>query len=113
LAFAVNGEVDTSDKAKPGSSNTGVPEGYERTPATTDDAAGVSVASNGNVSINKAGTFEGLLITGRLKINADDVTIRYSRIEGMPNPSDLTTDPVSYDDCVSLSAPIMSELDTI
>jgi hypothetical protein len=100
LDFVVSGDT-TEDQAKPGPNNTGVPDGYVLTPAITDEVAGIYADSNGNVSIKKAGTFEGLLIKGRLNINADNVTIRYSRIEGTPNPSDLATDPSSYDDCMA------------
>jgi hypothetical protein len=104
LEFSVNGDSGTNEDtgtAKPGPSNTGVPVGYTLTPAVTDESTGIYVDQNGNVKITKPGVFEGLLIRGRLKIYADDVTIRYSRIEGTPKPSDLARDPVSYDDCMA------------
>ncbi|MEJ2608885.1 MAG: discoidin domain-containing protein [Candidatus Thiodiazotropha sp.] len=104
LEFAVNGDSATNDDtstAKPGPSNTGVPEGYILTPAVTDHSTGIYVDQSGNVKITKPGVFQGLLISGRLRIYADDVTIRYSRIEGTPIPSDLAKDPATKNECMA------------
>ncbi len=89
---------------KPSASNTGVPAGHNLTIPTTDISRGLTVYANGNVKITKSGTFENLLIKGRLDIKADNVTIRYSRIEANPNPWDLNTDPTSYSQCQALGA---------
>lgn len=89
---------------KPSASNTGVPSGHTLSVPVSNTTAGISVASNGNVTISKAGTFENMLIKGRLSIKADNVTIRYSRIEANPNPYDLPSDPTSAAECTALGS---------
>lgn len=87
---------------KPDASNTGVPSGRSLSVPVSDSFRGISVASNGNVTISKAGTFENMLIKGRLAIKSDNVTIRYSRIEANPTPFDLPNDPQSQEECYAL-----------
>lgn len=84
---------------KPDASTTGVPAGKTLAVPVTDVVKGISVASNGNVTINKSGLFENMLIKGRLTIKATDVTIRYSRIEANPTPWDLPDEPTTSAEC--------------
>lgn len=86
---------------KPGPNNTGVPAGRTLTVPVTDTNKGISVASNGNVTINKPGVFEDMLIKGRLNIKATDVTIRYSKIEANPTPWDLPDEPTTPAECTA------------
>lgn len=87
--------------AKPSSANTGVPTGHKLVVPVTDAAKGITVAANGNVKITKPGIFENLLIKGRLEIRADNVTIRYSRIEANPVPWDLKPEPTTVAECTA------------
>lgn len=90
---------------KPDATNTGVPPGHTLTIPVTDTAKGITVASNGNATITKPGVFENMLIKGRLSIAADNVTIRYSRIEANPTPWDLTREGTSLEDCRAIGSP--------
>lgn len=90
--------------AKPDATNTGVPAGHTLTVPVTDSVKGVTVLANGNVTIYKAGVFENMLIKGRLTINTNDVTIRYSRIEANPSPWDLPAEPTSVAECLTLGS---------
>lgn len=94
----------TASYNKPNAENTGVPIGHTPTLQVTDTDRGITVSANGNVRISKSGVFEDMLITGRLNITADNVTIRYSRIEANPNPYDLPDDPTSVTECNTLGA---------
>lgn len=96
-----SGAVKFVPAVKPDASNTGVPAGKTLTVPVTDTTKGISVASNGNVTISKAGTFENMLIKGRLNIKAAGVTIRYSRVEANPSPWDLPSEPTSSSQCTS------------
>lgn len=94
----------TPVSSKPDASNTGVPSGHTLSVPVTDTTKGISVASNGNVTISKSGTFENMLIKGRLSIKSDNVTIRYSRVEANPSPYDLPNDPTSAAECTALGS---------
>lgn len=90
---------------KPSATNTGVPAGRTLTVPITDTIKGISVASNGNVTITKGGVFQDMLIKGRLTVRADNVTIRYSRIEANPTPWDLPNEPTSQAECSAFGNP--------
>ena len=87
---------------KPDATNTGVPTGQALTVPVTDTNKGITVASNGNVTISKSGTFTNMLIKGRLTLSstADNVIIKYSRIEANPTPWDLPEEPTSTAECL-------------
>lgn len=95
---------------KPSASNTGVPAGRTPTVPTTNTTKGISVASNGNVTITKGGVFENMLVKGRLIIKASNVTIRYSRVEANPSPWDLAREPLSTTDCRALGSQKMVDV---
>lgn len=88
--------------AKPSASNTGVPAGQTLTAPVTNTTTGITVASNGNVTISKSGVFSNLQISGRLHIKAANVTVKNSRILGTPNPYDLPDNPTSAAECSTI-----------
>lgn len=100
----MNEVITLAGATKPNAFNTGVPSGKVLTVPTTNTTKGITVASNGNVTITKSGTFDNMLIKGRLSIKASSVTIRYSRIEANPSPSDYPAEPKSYTECMSRGA---------
>lgn len=89
---------------KPSATNTGVPAGHTLVVPVTDSTKGITVLANGNVTIYKPGVFENMLIKGRLTLNTDDITIRYSRIEANPSPWDLPAEPTSVSECLALGS---------
>lgn len=100
----MNERLAAANAQKPNADNTGVPAGHTLSVPVTNTVKGISVASNGTVTISKGGTFENMLIKGRLLIKASGVTIRYSRIEANPSQWDLSREPTSAADCRSLGA---------
>jgi hypothetical protein len=102
------GPVSVGPSQKPGSTNTGVPAGQTLTIPITNTALGISVATNGNVTISKSGTFSNMLVKGRLYIKASNVTVKYSKIEGSPSPYDLPETPLSEAECLAIPKPYPS-----
>lgn len=97
----MNEVITLAGSTKPNAFNTGVPAGKVLSVPVTNTTKGISVASNGNVTITKSGVFDNMLVKGRLNIKASGVTIRYSRIEANPTPSDYPAEPQSYTECMS------------